>query len=159
MSEDAGLRLFPAWRQAEADLLASGVTYGAIITEEWLRDAFGLPKEPKTIAEHERCKLVLLQQKTALRESLLSRHRMMLRPVPGVGYTVVMPADQTAAALKTRGREVESALRKLHDELLYVAADQLDDASRAENTDALSRLGTLSCLVGKQLQVGGGAAP
>ena len=29
-------RLYPAWRQAEKDLLAAGFTYGSLLTKEWL---------------------------------------------------------------------------------------------------------------------------
>lgn len=150
MSDDIEPKLFPAWRQAEAELLASGVTFGSLINHEWLRQAFGI-REPKTIAEAQRNDLIMLRQTEALRESLLNNHRFMLRPVRGVGYRVVLPEEQTRVAMEDRTREVRSALRKLARELSHVDHTRLNDQQRKENTDAQAKLGALRTMFRKRL--------
>lgn len=155
MSEDQSPKLFPAWRQAEADLIAQGVTFGGLITDEWLREAFGV-KEPKTIADAQRNDLVMLRQTECLRESLLENRNMMLRRVQGVGYTVVMPQQQTKLAVEDRTREVKSALRKMAREISHVEVAALDDAQRKENVDAQAKLGQLRSMFRKQLKLTSG---
>ena len=151
MSDEAAPTLYPAWRQAEADLLAQGVTYGSLITREWLDAAFGI-REPRTIAEAERAQLVRLSQTQALRDSLLQNHRMMLRPTKGVGFTVVPADQQTRVAMDDRTREVKSALSKLAREISHVDLTKLDDAQRKENTDAQAKLGALRSMFRKALK-------
>jgi len=155
VSEDQSPKLFPAWRQAEADLIAQGVTFGGLITDEWLREAFGV-KEPKTIADAQRNDLVMLRQTECLRESLLENRNMMLRRVQGVGYTVVMPQQQTKLAVEDRTREVKSALRKMAREISHVEVAALDDAQRKENVDAQAKLGQLRSMFRKQLKLTSG---
>ena len=155
MSEEQAPKLFPAWRQAEADLIAQGVTFGALITDEWLREAFGV-KEPKTIADAQRNDLVMLRQTECLRESLLENRNMMLRRVQGVGYTVVMPQQQTKLAFEDRTKEVKSALRKMAREISHVEVAALDDAQRKENVDAQAKLGQLRSMFRKQLKLTSG---
>lgn len=155
MSEEQSPKLFPAWRQAEADLIAQGVTFGGLITDEWLREAFGV-KEPKTIADAQRNDLVMLRQTECLRESLLENRNMMLRRVQGVGYTVVMPQQQTKLAVEDRTKEVKSALRKMAREISHVEVAALDDAQRKENVDAQAKLGQLRSMFRKQLKLTSG---
>jgi hypothetical protein len=143
-------KLYPAWRQAEVDLIAQGVTYGSLISDDWLRAAFGI-KEPTTIAEAQRNDLVMLRQTECLRESLLETRNMMLRRVQGLGYTVVLPEQQTKLAMQDRTREVKNALRKLAREIAHVDHSKLTDAQRKENTDAQAKLGALRGLVRKRL--------
>lgn len=155
MSEEQSPKLFPAWRQAEADLIAQGVTFGGLITDEWLREAFGV-KEPKTIADSQRNDLVMLRQTECLRESLLENRNMMLRRVQGVGYTVVMPQQQTKLAVEGRTKEVKSALRKMAREISHVEVAALDDAQRKENVDAQAKLGQLRSMFRRQLKLTSG---
>jgi hypothetical protein len=148
--EERTPKLYPAWRQAEADLIAQGVTYGSLITDDWLRAAFGIT-EPTTIAQAQRNDLVMLRQTECLRESLLETRKMMLRRVQGVGCTVVPPDQQTKLAMEDRTREVKNALRKLAREISHVDHSKLNDAQRKENTDAQAKLGALRGLVRKRL--------
>jgi hypothetical protein len=150
MSDDS-TKLYPAWRQAERDLLASGFTYGSLVTQEWLDAAFGIT-EPKTIAEHQKRELVRLRQTQELRDSLLENHRIMLAPVRGVGFTAVPPDQQTSTAWRHRTREVKAALQKLAREISHVDLDRLSDAQRQENADAQAKLGSLRALMRKQLK-------
>lgn len=149
--ESEQTKLYPAWRQAEKDLLASGFTYGSLVTQEWLDEAFGI-QQPATIAEYQKCELVRLRQTQELRDSLLENHRILLAPVRGVGFTAVPPEKQTSTALQMRTREVKSALCKLAREISHVELSKLDDAQRQENADAQAKLGSLRAIVQKQLK-------
>lgn len=149
-AEEQGPRLYPAWRQAEADLLRNGLTFGSLITDEWLNDAFGL-KPAKTIAEHERNQLVFLSHSQALFDSLLENHRMMVTRVRGAGYSVLPPERQTPHAMRRRVKEVKAALRKLTREVSFVKTEALNDGQRKENADALAKIGSLRSMVRKQI--------
>lgn len=151
MSSEDSTKLSPAWRQAEADLLASGLTYGSLIDHEWLDEAFGL-KPAQTIAQHQRNELIRLRQMQDLQASLLENHKMMLTPVRGVGYSVVPPDKQTKIAMQRRGNEVRAALCKMAKELVNVNATLLNDTQRKENTDALAKLGQLRAMTRKKLR-------
>jgi hypothetical protein len=151
MTDPDKLPLYPAWRQAEADLLEQGITEGSLITDEWLDKAFGI-KPPQTVAEVQRVQLLRLSNMVALRDSLLQNHRMMLRRTEGVGYTVVPAADQTRVAMKDRTDEVKRAMSKLMREISNVKTEALNDAQRQENTNAIAKLGILRGMVRKQLK-------
>jgi hypothetical protein len=144
-------KLYPAWRQAEVDLIAAGLAYGSLITDEWLDAAFGI-KPPQTIAEAERAQLVRLSQRESLRESLLENHSMLLSRVTGVGYSVVPPELQTKVAVEQRTKEIRAALHKLAREISFVNTALLSDEQRKENSDAQAKLGGLRSLFRKQLK-------
>ncbi len=148
------VKLYPAWRQAEADLLASGMTYGSIVADDWLRSAFGLPprKSERTVAEFEKNELVFLRQITALKESLLEGRKMLLVDEPGVGYRVALPEEQTKLSMHRRTREVKSAMAKLVREVTNVNVQLLTDDQRKENADAIAKLGALRAVMRKQLK-------
>lgn len=143
-------KLYPAWKQAERDLLAGGLTYGSLITDEWLESTFGL-EAPKTIAEFERNQLMRLNQQQQLFDSLLENHRMMVERVKGVGYTVLPPERQTSVAMDRRGREVKSALSKMAREISFVNTAMLTDSQRKENSDAQAQMGALRALMRKHI--------
>lgn len=149
--DDAAPKLYPAWRQAEADLLAGGLTFGSIITRDALDEAFGI-KPAKTVQQHISNELVYLRQSTALRESLLETHKMMLVSEPGVGFRVAMPEEQTKLAMHQRTREAKAAMQKLAREISNVDTGKLTDAQRKENTDAMASVGALRTLFRKYLR-------
>lgn len=147
------VRLFPAWRQAERDLLARGLRDGEVIPMAWFRDAFGIPESDNntSIAEHERRRMLFNTLIGNLCESLLVDHATKLRLVPGVGYMVVPPDQQTRFALRDRGAEVLRAVGHLCREIQHVRLDQLTDSQRAENADALAKAGRLRQLLTRRL--------
>lgn len=150
-AQDEGPRLYPAWKQAESDLLAEGLRPGQVITREWLESAFGI-KPANDIAQYKKNELVFLRQFTDLRDSLLETHALMLRPLVGVGYQVVLPENQTAVAMRDRTNEVRAALGKLAREISHVRHEALTDAQRKENTDAVAKVGGLVAMVRKRLR-------
>lgn len=137
------VKLHPAWRQALADLLLDGLAPGSVIDKDWLNNAFGLTA-PRTIAEAEKQRLLFLSMFSGLRTELLEQHRLMLRPVQGVGYEVIDPRRQTEVAQRDRFRTVRRELRHLVAELSFVQHDQLSPAQRQANSDALARVGVLA---------------
>lgn len=149
--EDQQPKLYPAWRQAEADLIAQGLSFGSIVTDDFLREAFGI-KPARTINEHEKNKLVFLRQITALKDSLLETRKMLLVDEPGVGYRVALPEEQTRLTVHRRGKEIKRALSKMVREVTHVDTARLNDGQRKENADALAKLGGLRRMARKQLK-------
>ena len=113
---------------------------------------FGID-EPKTIPEADKARLRFLSQFNNLRDALLTKHRLMLRPIDGIGYRVVHPEHQTETAVKDRGAAIKRELSHLVQELSHVRTEALTDDQRKVNADALSKMGTLAGLVGKQLRI------
>lgn len=150
MSEPDGTKLYPAWRQAEADLVANGLAFGSIITSEWMDAALGI-RPPQSIPEYERNQLVRLRQMTALRDSLLESRKMMLVSEPGVGYRVVTPEEQTRLSTHVRTKEMKAALSKMIKEVSNVDVARLNDDQRKENSDALAKLGAIRSMFRKRL--------
>jgi hypothetical protein len=144
------LKLFPSWKQALADLELAGIQPGQTIEKDWLEEKFGLTPA-STIADASRNQALFRTSIWQLRETLLSKHKLMLRAVGGVGYRVVEPEKQTEQALRDRGEEIARALCKLHDEVTYVRLDALDDSQRKANADALAKVGALLSMSRKQL--------
>lgn len=146
------VKFYPAWRQAEADLITQGLTYGSIVPTEWLNEAFGITPA-KTPAEQKRNEFVFLRQWNSLRESLLETRKMMLVSEPGVGYRVALPEEQTRLSKKQRTKEMASAMRKMDREITNVDHSRLTDDQRKENADALAKLGALRSVFRKQLKL------
>ena len=144
------LKLYPSWKQALADLELAGIEPGQTIEKEWLEEKFGI-ETPNTIADAERNHALFRTSIWQLRDTLLSKHKLMLRAVGGVGYRVVEPEKQTEQALRDRGGEIARALDKLHCEVKFVRLDALDDTQRKANADALAKVGALLAMSKKQL--------
>lgn len=146
-------KLYPAWRQVEADLLAAGLTDGQTIAMDYLRAGLGV-SDPRDLTDGNE---VLRQQAHfnfamgSLKESLLTNHRILLRLVEGVGYMVVPANEQTRLTLKDRGAEIANALSRAVAEVSFVRTEQLTDAERKENADAQAKLGALRALTRKRL--------
>lgn len=148
------IKLFPSWKQAAKELIDAGLEPGKIIAKADLERLFGI--EPaQSITEFERNKMLWLRNMTELRDSLLRDHCVMLMSVPGIGYRVVEPEQQTATALAVRGRAIALQMGRLHNDLTYVKVDALSNEQRKENTDALARVGVLIGMTNKQLNHGG----
>lgn len=149
---DTGLKLYPAWRQVEADLLAQGLQDGATIPMDYLRAGFGV-KDPRDLngLEAMQHQMQFNFAIGELCESLLENHRIKLRLVEGVGYMVIPPGEQTRLALKDRGAEVVNALNKLARETSFIRVEQLTEDERKANADAQAKVGALRAMVRKRL--------
>jgi hypothetical protein len=144
------LRLYPAWRQAESDLIARGLRDGEVISMAWLKHAFGII-DATDIAEHDRNRMLFNAQIGELKASLLENHRIDLRVVDSVGYMVVPPDQQTDRAMKDRGAEVLRAMHQLTRQLTYVRTEMLTDDQRKANADAQAKVGKLLALTRRRI--------
>ena len=138
--------LFPAWKQAEADLVAGGLKPGDTLTKERLLQLFGI-RQAATIADHQANTFEFMSQMDSLRKRLLRNHNLMLRVITGVGYIVVAPEDQTKVAMRSRGAEVARTLNKLAEAVQFVDTSKLSMAQRQENADAQAKVGTLASMM------------
>ena len=95
------LKLYPSWKQALAEWETQGIEPGQTIEKEWLEERFGITPA-QTIAQAEKNNQLFRTSIWQLRETLLTKHKLILRPVAGVGYRVVEPSEQEGLA---RGRQ------------------------------------------------------
>ena len=144
-------KLYPAWRQAEADFVELNPPPGSIIDRSWFEERFGI-RPAKDIQQHEKNRLIFVGHMENLRDSLLRNHRLMLRAVIGVGYRVVPPEEQTITTVKDRGEAVRREMGKMMQELKHIRHNELTDATRAKNADAIAKLGQLSQMTRRQLK-------
>lgn len=143
---DSYFNLLPPWRNAARDLFNGKYTYGDIVPHEELQGALGLPKPvgKVEVEEYERWRLSVLSQMDALSAFLLEERSMCLRAVPGVGYQIVEPENQTAYAMKDGMRRMRGELRKMGRRLSHVNRSALTAEQARENADAMARLAFLS---------------
>lgn len=144
--EEDGVELYPAWRQALANFRDAGFTYGDIVRHTWLYEQFactGLLDPHITWQMAQKLQLQLLSQFTPFRETLLDQDQIDLQSVPGVGYELVPPSDQTGRAVKDTIKEVSKALRKGVMRATNVNTALLTTEQRREHADNLARLGML----------------
>ena len=148
---DEALTLYPAWRQAVAQLDADGMLVpGKVIDKAWLDAAFGI-QPPKSFEDVDKNRLRFVSQMSALRDELLTKRKLMLRAVDGIGYRIVLPQEQTGTALKDRGASIRRELRSLHCELAYVDHAALTDEQSKKNADALAQIGVLAGFVKEKI--------
>ena len=143
------VELHPAWRQAVREFIAADHKPGDRLERVYfyglLRVAMPAPDTPMAAAE--KARLAFLQQFTAFRDELLTEHQIDLEAVPGFGYRVVPPAEQTALAERQGRDEVRRALRKSIIRLANVDLAALDHNQRRDNADAMARMSQLRGLV------------
>lgn len=144
---DTNLELYPSWRQALINFRDAHFAFGDILPHAWLYEQFectGLMEPNKiTWEQAQKLQLKLLGQFTPFREALLDQDQIDLQSVPGVGYELVPPADQSRRAVKDTIRETEKALRKGVARATNVNTAQLTAEQRREHADNLARLGML----------------
>ena len=142
--------LYPSWREAIKRLVDAGrIRSGEIITRAELEEIFGI-RPAETIAQHEQNRLRFLQMFTDMRAALLQDHMAMLRPVPGVGWEIVPPQEQTRRAMDDRLRSIYKSVEHLAREISFVRTDMLSAAELAENANARAKVGQLAVMLGAQ---------
>ena len=148
---DEALTLYPAWRQAVAQLDADGMLVpGKVIDKAWLDAAFGI-QPPKSFDDVDKNRLRFVGQMSALRDDILTKRRLMLRAIDGTGYRIVPPQDQTDTALKDRGASIRREIRSLHCELAHVDHGALTAEQSKRNADALAQVGVLAGFVKEKI--------
>jgi hypothetical protein len=147
-------KLYPAWRQVQAELIAGGLSDGSIITDEYLMQAFGL-QPPTTIAEAERNRGLFNFQAGQLRDGLLRDNCIMLQRVPNIGYVVIPPGEQTSVAMRDGSADIMRAFERAAAQVHYVRVDALTEDERKENANAAAKLGALGTILRKRLALKG----
>lgn len=139
---DDELQLYPAWKEA---MKLWRHTWGDMVPHEWFYEAFGLEpiRDDMTVKNAEKIKLKFLGQFTPFRQALLEERKMWLDTVPGYGYEVVTPGEQSRRAYETRMRNVAKELRDMARQLQHVNIGLLSDDERRENADLLARHASL----------------
>lgn len=143
---DPGVELYPEWRQALVRFRDAEFAYGDTLPHTWLWEQFGCGAlaDPKIPAEqYQRLRLKLLSQFHPFREALLDQYQIDLQSVPGVGYELVPPADQTGRALKDTVREMDKAWRNGMARAANVNVAVLTTEQRRERIDNIARLALL----------------
>lgn len=143
---DTNVELYPSWRQALVRFRDAGFTYGDTLPHTWLYEQFDCTAllDPKiTWEQAQKFQLKLLSHFTPFRETLLDRDQIDLQSVPGVGYELVPPADQTGRALKDTIKDVNKAIRKGVARATNVNTALLTTEQRREHADNLTKLGFL----------------
>lgn len=141
------ITLFPAWRQAVKDFTDAGISDGDILPHSWLEERFGMVQldenEAMTPSEFQDRQFAWLRNLEAFRAELLEKHQIFLSSIPGRGYRVVPVREQTAVAQEKFEKEAKKAYRRAATTLKHVRMDELSEAERKENSDAIARLAML----------------
>lgn len=141
------LSLHPRWKQAVVDFLEAGFKPGDVIPHTWLAEHFGMPvlddASALTVTQYRERQFEWLASMELFKADLLERHQIFLRSVFGEGYRWVPPGEQTGAAVKEFEQDARRAYRKAGLRLMHVRAEELTDAQRQENLDAIGRLSML----------------
>lgn len=143
---ETNVELYPSWRQALIHFRDAGYGYGDVLPHAWLYEQFDCDalNDPKiTWEQAQKLQLRLLSQFTPFRETLLERDQIDLQSVPGVGYEIVPPVDQSGRAVKDTLKEINKAMRKGIARATNVNTAQLTSEQRREHADNLARLGML----------------
>lgn len=145
------VQLMPAWRNAAAELFAGRFGYGDVVPHQVLQAALNLPKPTGriTVDEYESWRLALLSQVDGLSVFLLEERNMCLKAIPGQGYLVLKPEDQTEFALLHGMKRVRSELRKMGRRLSFIDRSALTHEDARKNADALARLSFLQQMANK----------
>lgn len=150
--------MMPPWRNAAAELFAGKYGYGDIVPHDELLAAFYLPKPTgkRTFEEYDQWRLAVLAQQDALAEWLLEERNMMLVAVPGQGYRITPPEQQTEQALERGMKRVRKEINRMARQLHYVDRSALTHEQARANADALARAAWLKSQVNKskRLRIG-----
>jgi len=145
LDEEENVSLFPEWRQAVKDFFDEGFGEGDVVSKSWLEMHFGMEPiaGPMTAEDFQERQFEWLRNMEAFRAELLENHQIFLSVVFGEGYRVVPPGEQTELAQEKFEREAAKAYKRAALTLKNVRQDQLTDAQRKENMDAIAKLSML----------------
>ncbi|WP_186211645.1 hypothetical protein [Burkholderia gladioli] len=139
--------LHPIWRQAVRDVIEGDFGDGDVLTHAWLEEHFGMEKladdVPLTPAAYQERQFEWLRNLEAFRTELLEKHQIYLTSVHGQGYRITPACEQTSIAQERFEREAKKSYRRAAEALKHIRLDQLNEAQRKENSDAIARLAML----------------
>jgi hypothetical protein len=140
------------WRNAIRLLLEQNLTYGHLLTHDWLFEAFEIeqPKDDTPYKEAQKLQLRFVADFERFRAELLDEYQMDAQSVTGKGYMIVHPRDQTRRAEQDFQHEFKKFGRKAAARLAGVNHSMLSARERQENADAIARMSNLRAMVRKE---------
>lgn len=140
------LPLHPIWREALRRWPEYGYTWGDIIPHKWFFEVFDLPEiiDTMTVKQAQAIELKMLRYRTEFERALRAEYRMDLVSVPGKGYEIVTPGEQSRRAYDDFQTAMKRASRDLAERLRYINVGMLSDDERRENANLLARAGSIA---------------
>lgn len=140
------LQVYPIWREALRNWKQSGFTWGDTVPHAWFFNAFNLPEivDTMTVKQAQGIELKMLRYRSDFERALRSEYRMDLVSVPGVGYEIVTPAEQSRRAWGDFTALIRRGMRDLGERLRFLALEQLTDDQRRENAHLLALAGSFA---------------
>lgn len=139
------VKKLPLWRDAVERFVAMNPGPGAIIPKKWFFDSFGIEK-PVTAEDQIRAGLEFLSSMDRFRSELLEDYMIDLIAVPGEGYKIIPPEEQTKTALDIRSRNIANEISKMARSVAFVNTAALDDSQRREQADGLAKVAALKTM-------------
>lgn len=132
----------PAWKDAVGVFLAAGFEPGQVIDHRWFLDQFGLlsPADCPDYTTSREAQLAYMLNIEGLKRELLEEYQIALRSVPGKGYEVVAPQEQTEWAEGCLRNELRKAMHTSQTRLVNLRLDELTDTQKKQNLDAQAKL-------------------
>lgn len=144
---DSNIELYPSWRQALVCFQEEGFKSGDTLPHSWLYKQFDCEalNDPKKITadQFQILRLKLLSQFKPFRVALVEQYQVDLQSVPGVGYEIVPPADQTERALTDTLDTIDKALRDGYRRASNVKLLELTSDQRREHAENLAKFALL----------------
>lgn len=137
------VKLYPVWKQAVKELIASGLTYGSALDKQRIIDLCAL-KRPETLAQKERFDLRLMTCICEIKDALLADHQMLLASNRDGSYRVVAPKEQTQFAIEQGAKAIQKEMRRMALGVQHVNTSLLDSEQRRKNSDAQAKISMLA---------------
>ena len=153
------MTLFPSWKHAVKVLLDEGLTYGSTVSRKRIAELCQVtpPVDVEDVRRHD---LELLQCVTAIKDTLLTAHCMLLVPDNKGAYVVIAPESQTQYAVDTGVKAIGREMKKMAMAVSFTKTELLTDTERAKNADAQAKISMLAGMVKAQnkelLKIAGG---
>lgn len=149
------IKVDPIWRQAAREAVDT-FDYGQLIPHEWIRQHLEIStREGKmTLAQHRKLDFELLRKMDGFRDALLYEHKRYLTSVRSIGYKIIEPPDQTAAAMGRLSADLRRGVKKALDALIYIDETALSIEHHRENAEAKAKVAWLRTVGAKQISKG-----
>lgn len=145
------VKLYPGWKEAARQLIEDGLTYGSSIAKSRMIELCEITPA-KSIDDMQRFNLEVLAAITAIKDTLLTRNRMLLVSDRNGGYFVIDPKSQTDYAVDQGRKALKSAMETMRERAECVNTDMLTLEEKKHNADALAKMSMLAGMVKKETQ-------
>lgn len=135
----------------------SSIAYGDIINHTDINDWSGLEypqldgmgrgEQQKAVNDYTLKRLSIVE---GLRDFLLNERMMYMQAIPGSGYRIVKPAEQTEAAVRKGMATIQKGLKHAVKGAEQVNVALLDTREREYNSSVKARLSGLSRMIGRK---------